>query len=650
MPCLVRTSADTRDHMREKNMYCTQCGRELRETDRFCAYCGAPVSDSDDGAARHPDSSGRAAQTSGQTGGAKGAHRAAGQPPRKRGTGKKLAAALAVLLVIVAGVNFLPNLLNREAILNTIKEPVLSTNAEDQTAAETAVTASAQTAAASADDASVQSVTASTETAVAGAQYQAEENGISADAEDNTDALQALIDRVWQAGGGEILFGAGTFKFKSVNCRSQVSFRGQGEGATFLMRISDDSVTSKGFLYFDQYATAGHIKDLTIVGRDMTTLTDGKMGTEHFPEGYFTADGMAGIYYEQGQESYSSTFVDGEAGWAVQGLLTSGRTFAEGDIVAYKFATLDNIMVMGFPGYGIYIGPYIFCFTINNVSIEQCGCGFYCASSDTIMSNMLIEGSAYDGALIAGGNLKISNMKSIWNGAWTTLEDRKSPFVAADPVMNSILEKDDDCWGIQLQASRSSVTNIEVQDNYCSGIFLNGVDLSATGIISDSNGLVNNNPRNNWGNDTITARNGDTEAARHPRDCYGIKLKGTRCYYQVKNANYKYSNADQPRHQPCRYSLYIDWCRYSDISWTDQSVDNAWDAALNPGLTVTDVQYDEAAESLEGYTRCSASSVTPLLLSDGYNLDGTTLNGVDMTDKTVEDLTAAFALPEKPAS
>lgn len=85
-----------------------------------------------------------------------------------------------------------------------------------------------------------------------GNEYCVADYGITLEAEDNTDALNSLIDMVSVAGGGTIFFPPGTYKFKTthanfvysanyynVNLKNNVSIRGSGKNATVLHYSGD---------------------------------------------------------------------------------------------------------------------------------------------------------------------------------------------------------------------------------------------------------------------------------------------------------------------------------------------------------------------------------------------------------------------------
>ena len=98
--------------------------------------------------------------------------------------------------------------------------------------------------------------------------YYAAAEGIPNDGTDCTSALQALVDRLYNAGGGTIVLSNGIYACKTINMRSKVSLIGQGIGATILKLLSGGSL--KGHLYFPMYATGCAVSNMTLLGTDFS--------------------------------------------------------------------------------------------------------------------------------------------------------------------------------------------------------------------------------------------------------------------------------------------------------------------------------------------------------------------------------------------
>lgn len=106
--------------------------------------------------------------------------------------------------------------------------------------------------------------------------------------DDNSEALQTLIDTVNKSGGGIIELGLGTYNFKNtVTMKSNVGIMGQGIGHTILNMVDTDTATDKWPMFNGDFVQNIFIKDLEIRSEE-TTTTGKHLFMRYIEDSHFT--------------------------------------------------------------------------------------------------------------------------------------------------------------------------------------------------------------------------------------------------------------------------------------------------------------------------------------------------------------------------
>lgn len=106
--------------------------------------------------------------------------------------------------------------------------------------------------------------------------------------DDNSVALQDLIDTVNKNGGGIIELGLGTYNFKNtVTMKSNVGIMGQGIGHTILNMVDNDTATDTWPLFDGDFVKNIFIKDLEIHSEE-TTTTGKHLFMRYIEDSHFT--------------------------------------------------------------------------------------------------------------------------------------------------------------------------------------------------------------------------------------------------------------------------------------------------------------------------------------------------------------------------
>ncbi len=248
------------------------------------------------------------------------------------------------------------------------------------------------------------------------------------DLNDDTQAIQKAIDILAKNGGGTVCLGSGTYLVSSITLGPKVSFEGNGNGATVLKQKSGHS---NHCLIVKDNAAALKISDFTILGNDKNS----------------------GIYFER----------SGGFGENHPYLYTNTSKWEKSQ--AYKWIKIDNVCVYHF-GKGLEIEQWGFNINICNSTFSHCGNGVVMRCTDSSMYNCYVTNNLYNGVQIIGGNNKINNVKSIFNGK--------------NDAKNSA--------AILVQGDRCQIENCETQDNFCKGFHVKGISNLFSNCISNTDG------------------------------------------------------------------------------------------------------------------------------------------------------------------
>ena len=232
---------------------------------------------------------------------------------------------------------------------------------------------------------------------------------------DDTEAIQKAIDNLVKIGGGTVRLGTGTYLVTSIRLGPKVSLVGNGNGATVIKQskgLKSDCIVVRDI------AAALKISDLTVLG-------------ENENRGIFFEP--SGGFGENHHYLYSNT-----ASWDKS--------------QAYKWITIENVCVYKFE-VGIYISKAGYNTNICNSTFSYNGKGVFMACTDCSIYNCYITNNSKHGLVVVGGDNKISNIKSIFNG-----RDNPKEYGA-----------------ITIKANGCQVINCETQDNYGKGYIVEGM-------------------------------------------------------------------------------------------------------------------------------------------------------------------------------
>lgn len=231
---------------------------------------------------------------------------------------------------------------------------------------------------------------------------------------DDTPAIQSAIDSLVKMGGGIVRMSSGTYLIKSIKLGPKVSLIGNGNGATV---IKQSKGQKEHCIVVRDVAAALKIADLTVIGENSNS----------------------GIFFEE----------SGGFGENHHYLYSNTSTWDKSQ--AYKWITIDNVCVYKFET-GLDICKWGFNINICNSTFSHNGNGVIMKCTDSFMYNCYVSNNRKNGLVVVGGDDKINNVKSIFNG-----------------IANA-----KDYGGIVIQASRCQIMNCETQDNYCKGFVVRG--------------------------------------------------------------------------------------------------------------------------------------------------------------------------------
>lgn len=246
---------------------------------------------------------------------------------------------------------------------------------------------------------------------------------------DDTEAIQVALDSLDRMGGGGVYFGSGTYMVSSIILGKKTSLIGCGNGATLIKQIKG---TKADCIIIPAESAALRISCLSIIGNDINY----------------------GIHIKNSQ---------GGVGENHKYLYT--KNLNDGIPQPYKWMTIDDICIYHF-GTGLFIDKSGFNINVCNSTFSHNVIGVDMRCSDSSIYNCYITNNKKDGLAISSSNNKISNIKSIFNGA-------------GDPINSA---------AIALRGSRCQITNCETQDNYCKGFYVGGIYNLLTNCFSNTDG------------------------------------------------------------------------------------------------------------------------------------------------------------------
>ena len=347
---------------------------------------------------------------------------------------------------------------------------------------------------------------------------------------DCTSTLQKLVDTVYSNGGGVIQLDKGDYYLHSLTLKPGVSLEGAGKGVTVLHRLNGNAVnpstattansksnkfnSNKAFIFIPMNVSSFTIKNLSIVGNyDKNIWSDSHKRNKS----YYDTEVVDGIKFEDfyrsnGDEASSETPITTDNPYGqiddYEGLTHGMTSTNSADIRCYKNCLIDDVAIIGFSGNGIYIGKGNYSVVFGNFYASyNLKNGIQNNSSDNFFYCGMVEHNCQHGIFDLGGNCKFTDMKVIWNG-----------------------DSNHSAEAIHCEGVRNTYVNVEIQDNYSTGLYLGGRDNIFTNITADCNGY-----KGGW-NATRQWVGGNSNT---PQDCSLIHVTGKRNHLTAICTQYK---------------------------------------------------------------------------------------------------------------
>ena len=290
---------------------------------------------------------------------------------------------------------------------------------------------------------------------------------------DDTAAIQQCIN-LSNKYGGRVLLSRAVYKVTHIDLKTKTHLIGVGIGASI---IKSNTAYEYGIVNILEDSTQIMITNLSIVGSGTVDIN----GVEQYDA---TQDGIYALPATKDGATYNMSYYLQE------------HTGIENTKQTYRNIIIDNVYV-GHCRYGMYFNNYCYRIILTRSDIKRCMYGVNWLVTDGSMHECYIERCGKDGLLVTGSNNNISNIKSIWNGS-------------ADPYGS---------YGMRLRGSRNRYSNLEAQDNYCSGIYTSGNENLYDNIIANGDGY-------------------DYDAEREAND--GVSL----CEWYINTLNCLYNNCE----------------------------------------------------------------------------------------------------------
>ena len=378
----------------------------------------------------------------------------------------------------------------------------------------------------------------------------------SSNSSTTTASVQKLIDNAYQDGGGTIVFGNKIYVIDNLTLRSKVILKGAGRGATILQKKKNNQTK---FIFVPETETAVGIEDMTILG-NLANDTSNKTGAGVIPDDNATCHG---VYFEdmllangkkhdnnnKDKNGNDLPLVDPYQALYVHDKIDSSRTWT------YRNSSLINVAIIGFTGSGLYVGEVNFgVFVFNGIFYLNKKHGMELWGSDSYYIQILCERNGFCGIFSEAGNTKFMCIKSIWN-SWDVIntkftDSNEISKILPDPNQQHVVRGEYRGWGIFAFCSRSSFIDVEVQDNFCSGIYIRGDNAQFQNLISDCNGYGQINPN--------LANPPQQYSLIRVRDSHGIQLNAVCSQYKT---------LDNGTHKPvAKYGLLLGSCFNSIIN------------------------------------------------------------------------------------
>ena len=251
---------------------------------------------------------------------------------------------------------------------------------------------------------------------------------------DDTKAIQQCID-LSDKYGGSVMLTRGVYLISHVDLKTKTHIKGVGIGASIIKSVTEYEY---GIINILRNCTQCIISSISVVGNK-------------------TQDGI----YATRAERISS----GEPIPYAMSYYLEENTDIENTMQSYRNLIIDNVYV-GHCRYGMNFTNFCYRTIVTRCDVKRCVYGINWPITDSSLHECYIERCDRDGLIVTGSCNNISNIKSIWHGA-------EAPY---------------ESFGMRLRGNRNRYSNLEAQDNYCSGIHTSGNHNMYSNITANHNG------------------------------------------------------------------------------------------------------------------------------------------------------------------
>ena len=320
-------------------------------------------------------------------------------------------------------------------------------------------------------------------------------------ARDCTAQLQEYIDTCSENGGGALLLGGGVYRVTTLRLKPRVSLVGLGPTQTIIKRIVNSIANyDHSFIYIPPECVGCSVSNLSINGDCRISTSEDQIYQVSGYTSYTEGDYVTGLYIASCP--LIASYINNTP---VDAYLPLESTGAIDYNSPYKFASIDNVIITGFTGNGLYIGSNVTNLNLNNVTCNiNKGHGISCQGINVLMSNIVVCGNGENGMYLGGTLNKINSIRADHNGKYNHMESS----------------------GIYIDGSYNTVSNIGAKYNWCAGVTIKTGYNTVSDCICDANGATYD----------------DIEQARllNPKDVPQMYISGNgHTVYNTKFLNYR---------------------------------------------------------------------------------------------------------------
>ena len=335
-----------------------------------------------------------------------------------------------------------------------------------------------------------------------------------------TSQFNTLIELVYNNGGGVIKLDGYIYRLSAIYLYSGVYIEGAGMGNTVIKRyistqtgeIIDKDDVGEGFINIRKYSCNTGLRNLTLYTDHTDNYDTDDMVNYIEPDSEESI--IHGILFEDCENANSSS---NDSFNVVDSLELSNDP---GSIIpndenneerVRKYTLIENVAIIGFSGYGVYIGENNKEVTLNNVQIiSNFKTGIKNYGNDCVFNRIRIKNNCDDGIDNQGNNNRFSDIHLSSNG----------------------IKKHSGYALICHDANNNTFMNIHLIDNWCNGIYIQGNNNIFNGLLIDSNGY-----RSKFSSEGLSMS---------PKDTFLIHMNNCqKCILQASISNYQSTAAPE---------------------------------------------------------------------------------------------------------